>query len=312
VTGLVPIFRAHSDAEARVVAALLEAHGIRAASAPAGGAVFPVAFESPAEIAILVHGDHADEARAIIEAHQDRMAREPARPLGEELRPLQEALGYAFRDVGLLEHALTHTSRAHEDVSGGVADNESLEFLGDAVLGFIVAELLFRAFPQFSEGEKSKAKATLVSTATLAKLATDVSLGRYVLLGRGEEKTGGRLKPALLADAFEAVIAAIFLDGGIDEARAFVTRQLAPAVAALGEAGVGLHDHKSALQEFLQSRGRPLPAYRLAGTTGPDHQKRFAVTVSVGGEVVAEGHGGSKKDAEQDAARQAIGQLKDQ
>ena len=127
---------------------------------------------------------------------------------GDEFEELQRSIAYRFRDIGLLEHAMTHTSRANEDLSGGVLDNESLEFLGDAVLGFVIADVLFREFPEFDEGEKSKAKAALVSTATLARQAERLSLGDHLLLGRGEEKTGGRRKQALLADGYEALIAA--------------------------------------------------------------------------------------------------------
>ena len=300
---LVSVFRAQSHAEARVVTALLEAHGIHAAS-PGGAA--PMAFGARAGLAIVVRAEDEADARSIIEAHRDAVTRETSIPLAEALRPLQQAVGYTFRDLGLLEHALTHTSRAHEDVSGGVRDNESLEFLGDAVLGFIVADLLFRQFPQFSEGEKSKAKATLVSTTSLARIASALSIGDYLLLGRGEEKTGGRKKQALLADTVEAVIAAIFLDGGVEAARGFVVRQLVAGLASLGESGVASQDHKSALQEFLQSRGRPLPQYSLTATEGPDHRKLFEVAVSIGGEAAASGRGASKKDAEQEAARQAL------
>ena len=148
--------------------------------------------------------------------------------LRDEFEALQQAIGYRFRDVGLLEHAMTHTSRANEDVSGGVVDNESLEFLGDAVLGFVIADQLFREFPEFDEGQKSKTKAALVSTTTLARQAERLSLGDHLLLGRGEEKTGGRRKQALLADGYEALIAAIYLDGGIEQARAFIAREFAP------------------------------------------------------------------------------------
>ena len=148
--------------------------------------------------------------------------------LRDEFEALQRAIDYRFRDRGLLEHAMTHTSRANEDVSGGVADNESLEFLGDAVLGFVIADMLFREFPAFDEGQKSKIKASLVSTATLARQAERLPLGDHLLLGRGEEKTGGRRKQALLADGYEALIAAIYLDGGIEQARAFIAREFAP------------------------------------------------------------------------------------
>ena len=184
--------------------------------------------------------------------------------LRDEFEALQQAIDYRFRDRGLLEHAMTHTSRANEDVSGGVVDNESLEFLGDAVLGFVIADLLFREFPEFDEGQKSKIKASLVSTATLARQAERLTLGEHLLLGRGEEKTGGRRKQALLADGYEALIAAIYLDGGIEQARAFIAREFAPLVRrGAGATASSVEDYKSALQEHLQSHDQPLPEYRL-------------------------------------------------
>src|SRR5213082_3543619 len=148
---------------------------------------------------------------------------------------------------------MTHTSRANEDVSGGVVDNESMEFLGDALLGFVVADMLFREFPRFDEGQKSKTKAAVVSTATLAKQAEHLQLGDHLLLGRGEEKTGGRRKQALLADTYEALIAAIYLDGGIEHARAFIAREFAPLLTEVRTRGLADEDYKSALQEYLQS-----------------------------------------------------------
>src|SRR5205807_7681488 len=160
---------------------------------------------------------------------------------------------------GLLEHGLTHTSRANEDVSGGVFDNESMEFLGDAVLGFAIADLLFRKFPHQDEGWKSKIKASLVSTSSLARLAERMNLGEHLLLGRGEEKTGGRRKQALLADGYEALLAAIYLDGGVEQAYAFIAREFAPLIAEVRMRGVAAHDYKSALQELLQARDEPLP-----------------------------------------------------
>ena len=140
-------------------------------------------------------------------------------PFGSELEPLERRIGYRFRDRGLLEHALTHRSRVHEDASGGVFDNESMEFLGDSVLGFVIADMLFREFPQHNEGQKSKLKASIVSAASLARLGDKINLGEFLILGRGEEKTGGRRKHALIADCYEALIAAIYLDGGIEPAR---------------------------------------------------------------------------------------------
>ena len=148
------------------------------------------------------------QARRLIESHREEVGPARIAPFGSELEPLEQRIGYRFRDRGLLEHALTHRSRVHEDASGGVIDNESLEFLGDSVLGFIIADLLFRTFPQHNEGQKSKLKASLVSAASLARLGDRIGLGEFLILGRGEEKTGGRKKQALIADGYEALIAA--------------------------------------------------------------------------------------------------------
>src|SRR6202163_2742431 len=189
---------------------------------------------------------------------------------------------------------MTHTSRANEDVSGGVIDNESLEFLGDAVLGFAIADLLFRKFPKEDEGWKSKIKASLVSTASLARLAEGLNLGDHLLLGRGEEKTGGRHKHALLADGYEALIAAIYLDGGIEHATAFIQRQFADLIREAHDPESVLRDFKSTLQERVQSNGEPPPEYAVVGETGPDHHKTFQVEVRVRGKAVAEASGRSK------------------
>jgi ribonuclease-3 len=307
---LITIFRTHSDVEASIVRGLLEAHGVMSVvSSPVAQALFPVAVNGLGEVRIAVRPEQADEARQIIESHRTEVSGQVVR-LRDEFELLQRAIDYRFRDRGLLEHAMTHTSRANEDASGGVLDNESLEFLGDAVLGFVVADLLFREFPTFNEGWKSKSKASLVSTATLARLAERLSLGEHLLLGRGEEKTGGRQKQALLADAYEALIAAIYLDGGIVQAQAFIVRELTPLLNDIREGSLVGQDYKSALQEYLQSRERPLPAYRLAGTVGPDHRKQFHVEAIVLGEALASGMGPSKKEAEQEAARLALEKLK--
>jgi ribonuclease-3 len=308
---LVVIFTTSSDIEARVVRSLLEAHGIMAVAASGiSRSVFPLSVDSAGDVRISVHESEADEARRVIESHRTELTSGEVVRLRDEFEGLQRAVQYRFRDRGLLEHAMTHTSRANEDVSGGVRDNESMEFLGDAVLGFVVADLLFRDFPEFDEGEKSKTKAALVSTATLARQAERLQLGEHLLLGRGEEKTGGRHKQALLADGYEALIAAIYLDGGIDQARAFIMRELAPLVAEIRNHGVAGGDYKSALQELLQARDLPLPDYRLVGTVGPDHQKKFHVEVVVNGEPLGEAIGASKKDAEQEAARAALERLR--
>jgi ribonuclease-3 len=262
------------------------------------------------EVRISVRADDADDAQRIIEDHRTELANGRVVRLRDEFDALQQAIDYRFRDRGLLEHAMTHTSRANEDVSGGVRDNESLEFLGDAILGFVIADILFKDFPELDEGQKSKIKAALVSTSTLARQAERLTVGDHLLLGRGEEKTGGRRKQALLADGYEALIAAIYLDGGIEQARAFIHREFAPLLAEARRDGQIGQDHKSALQEYLQSHDRPLPEYRLAGTLGPDHRKLFQVELSVRGETLSEGTGASKKEAEQEAARLALEKLR--
>jgi ribonuclease-3 len=301
------VFRAHSEIEASIVRGLLETHGIQ--SIPSAGpapSVFPFNVEGLVEVSIAVPPDQADDARRIIAEHEDRVPGGVVIPLERAVQTLERRLHYRFRDVGLLEHALTHKSKAHEDATGGVADNESLEFLGDAVLGFVIADVLFREFPEWDEGQKSKTKAALVSTATLARLAERLQLGDHLLLGRGEEKTGGRRKQALLADGYEALIAAIYLDGGVEDVRQFIRREFSALLDEARRHGVIAGDFKSGLQELVQARNRPLPEYRLVSTLGPDHQKRFEVEVVIGGEPLARGTGRSKKDAEQEAARLAL------
>lgn len=308
---LVVIFTSHSAVEASIVRGLLEANGVPSVhSSAVTHSVFPFTVNELGEVRIAVHPDDAEEAKRIIDSHLTEVRTGQVVRLRDEFETLQRVIDYRFHDRGLLEHAMTHTSRANEDVSGGVVDNESLEFLGDAVLGFVIADLLFREFPASSEGEKSKMKAALVSTGALARQAERLHLGDHLLLGRGEEKTGGRRKQALLADGYEALIAAIYLDGGIEQARAFIAREFAPLVAEVREGSFSGQDYKSTLQEFLQSRDRPLPEYRLAGTIGPDHRKQFRVEVVVNGDALAEGVGPSKKEAEQEAARRAIEKLR--
>jgi ribonuclease-3 len=313
VTELVVIFRTHSDVEASIVRGLLEANGVMSiVSSAIPHSVFPLTVDGLGEVRISVREDDADEALRIIETHRTATDQPNGKVvrIRDEFDALEQAIDYRFRDRGLLEHAMTHTSRANEDVSGGVTDNESLEFLGDAILGFVVADALFRDFPEFDEGQKSKVKASLVSTATLARNAERLAVGEHLLLGRGEEKTGGRRKQALLADGYEALIAAIYLDGGIEQARAFIQREFAPLFDDVRREGRVGHDYKSALQEYLQSNGQPLPEYRLTRTVGPDHQKFFEVELSVRGEPLAEAMGPSNKQAEQEAARVALEKLK--
>ena len=308
---LVVIFRTHSDIEANVVAALLDSHGIETlrTSGPTPG-LFSFKVTPLGETRISVREEDAVEAVRIIDSHREQVGGGIVVPLPQEFDALESRLGYRFNDRGLLEHALTHRSKAHEDPSGGVADNESLEFLGDAVLGLVVAEALFRAFPGYSEGQKSKIKANLVSTAALAEMADQLGLGQHMILGRGEEKTGGRRKQALLADTCEALIAAIYLDGGLDPAQQFLTRELSSHIEDARKPEYFGRDHKSRLQERLQALGRPLPIYRVSGEIGPDHRKMFHIEVVVGDTVIAQGVGRSKKDAEQEAAKLAVDALK--
>jgi ribonuclease-3 len=305
----VEVFRSHSSIEAEVVCGLLAAHEIESFVGSAmSQSVFPVGF-GHSEFRISVSSGDADRARELIRSHLDEAAAIELGRLSETLGPLERRINYHFRDLGLLEHALTHRSRAHEDASGGVMDNESLEFLGDAVLGFAIADMLFSRFPTHDEGYKSKVKAGIVSAASLARLAENIELGRYVLLGRGEEKTGGRHKHAILADGFEALFAAIFLVGGFEAAREFIAACFGPLIAAGGDQAADAaftEDWKSALQEWLQANGHGLPQYRLAAAEGPDHRKRFDVEVVVAGEARGRAVGRSKKDAEQQAAREAL------
>jgi ribonuclease-3 len=308
---LVVVFRTHSDIEAQIVRGLLESHGVMSVlSSDVPHSIFPLSVDGLNEVRIAVHASEAQEAQRIIEGHRTELKNGRVVRLRDEFEALQQAIGYRFRDRGLLEHAMTHTSRANEDVSGGVVDNESLEFLGDALLGFVVADLLFREFPDYDEGQKSKAKAAIVSTSALARQAERLNLGDHLLLGRGEEKTGGRRKQALLADGYEALIAAIYLDGGIEHARAFIVREFGPLLEEARRVGVTGQDYKSALQELLQSRDLPLPEYRLAGTAGPDHRKLFEIELLVNGMRLAGASGASKKEAEQEAARLALEELR--
>jgi ribonuclease-3 len=309
---LVVVFRTSSGIEAGIVRSLLEAHGIMSVvSSDVPQSIFPLSVDGLGNIRLAVHPSEAEEAERIIESHRTELRNGEVVRLRDEFDALQQAIGYRFRDRGLLEHAMTHTSRANEDISGGVHDNESMEFLGDAVVGFVIADVLFREFPEFDEGEKSKTKAALVSTTTLARQAERLNLGEHLLLGRGEEKTGGRRKQALLADGYEALIAAIYLDGGIEHVRAFIVREFATLLSDVQQHGIaGSQDYKSALQELLQARDLPLPEYRLVGTMGPDHRKLFQVEVVVNGEALAEATGPSKKEAEQDAARAALDKLR--
>src|SRR5688572_4268259 len=307
MSSLITVFRTPSPVEAEIVKGLLEAHGIAAlVQSDMPRTSFPMALH---ELRLAVVEEEAGRARQLIESHREERAGGRVIPFGAEFEPLERTIGYRFRDRGLLEHALTHRSRVHEDASGGVFDNESLEFLGDSILVFVIADMLFREFPQHNEGQKSKLKASIVSAAALARLGDRINLGVYLILGRGEEKTGGRHKHALIADSYEALIAAIYLDGGIDPARAFIERQFAELIASARRTGAEAaftEDYKSELLEWLQSRDRGLPAYRLAAELGPPHRRQFEVEVMVEGEPLARAAGSSKKEAAQAAAKAAL------
>ena len=305
------VFSTSSDVEAKVVRGLLETHGIPVMmSAEALRTIFPAPATGQGDVRLTVPAELADEAREIIESHRhEGSPGAPVVPLAREFAPLEQRIRYRFRDRGLLEHALTHTSRFHEDVTGGVLHNESLEFLGDAVLGLVIADVLYREHPEFDEGQKSKIKASLVSAARLAKLAEELDLGAHLLLGRGEEKSGGRRKTALLADACEALIAAIYLDGGLESAGAFIRREIWSELGSLSHPGglaAVMGDFKSALQEVLQETGRGLPDYRIVGERGPAHERLFDVELFIEGRLVAQTAGRTKKEAEQEAARIAL------
>lgn len=238
--------------------------------------------------------------------------------LHEDDDRLVERLRYEFRNRNLLERALTHSSAVPELrvargeeislASSEVQDNERLEFLGDAVLELLTSEHLLLNYPEWSEGQLSKSRARIVNAHSLEISARRLCLGDHLRLGRGEEKTGGRDKPALLADAFEAVVAAIYLDGGLSPARELLSRTVFLQALENGE-NISESDRKSALQEFLQGRGEQPAEYKLAGESGPDHQKTFRVEVWVKGQRMASAEGSTKKEAEQKAARSTLEKL---
>ena len=224
------------------------------------------------------------------------------------LDALQSTLDYRFKDLELLTQALTHSSRAHES-NGTVADNEQLEFLGDAVLGFLVSDFLFRAHPKLTEGQLSKLKGFFVSAANLVKFAEWLCLGDYLQLGKGEEKTGGRTKQALLVDGFEAILGAMYLDGGLDPVQNLLLRFLEPQIDDIDDPSLQVPDFKTALQERTQARQLGRAEYVVTGESGPHHQKLFSVDVVLDGRHIASGLGLTKKAAEQAAAREALVKL---
>lgn len=232
-------------------------------------------------------------------------------PPADPFQAVQRALDHSFSDAALLRRALTHSSFANEAPrSDAVRDNETFEFFGDSLLGFLVAELLFEAYPDFREGALSKAKAHLVSEGHFARLARALGLQEALLLAAGESRTGGRLKDSILADAFEAVFAALYLDAGLDAARRLARRLFSDDVAALDPAELSFHDYKTTLQEIAQAEGRALPEYRLVAESGPDHAKTFVFEVRLDDALRASGEGPSKKEAQRQAAKGLLARLR--
>lgn len=219
------------------------------------------------------------------------------------IKDLEKAIGYQFRNITLLQNALAHSSYANERWHDSLMSNERLEFLGDSILGMVVAEHLYRNFPDRPEGELTRMRADMVCEQSLADVANQLGLGTHLLLGHGEEQGGGRTRPSILADAVESVIAAAFLDGGMDAAAGIIRRFILTNVPV-----TKLHnkDYKTGLQELVQQKKNQVLNYALVGESGPDHDKSFLVEVSLNGKVVGRGSGSSKKRAEQDAARCAM------
>lgn len=232
------------------------------------------------------------------------------RQRASELRKFEKRLGYRFTNRSLLEQALTHRSYLHDACKNRHGqpqhDYEALEFFGDAILGLVISEALFRSCPHLREGDLSKLKAHLVSTRQLCRLSREIDAGLFLRLSYGEEKTGGRNKRAILADIFESLTAAIYLDGGLEAARAFVLSRFRPLLDKVAGRRLELRDFKSALQEELHSIGLSEPSYRVVEESGPDHRKRFVVEVLSKGKPLAQGAGLSKKEAEQQAAQAAL------
>jgi ribonuclease-3 len=221
----------------------------------------------------------------------------------------QDNLGISFRQKALLEQAFVHSSYINENPDLAWPSNERLEFLGDAVLNFVVTEKLYKQFPNLPEGELTGIRAFLVCRDTLAELASSLGLGDCLLLGRGEESSGGRAKTSNLADAMEALIGALYLDQGLARTRRFLLRQLKPSLEEIDLGNIPIN-YKALIQEFIQGQKRPTPVYRLVEASGPDHRKQFTAEILVEGEVLGRGTGSSKKTAESQAARAAWEKLR--
>jgi ribonuclease-3 len=222
-----------------------------------------------------------------------------------DIRAFEVRIGYQFRERSFLLRALTHKSYSHE-ARGGYGHNETFEFLGDSVLGFVVGDEIFRRFPDMDEGALSKMKAYLVSAPILARKARDLGMGEMLLLGVGELRSGGRQKESLLANLFEAVLAGVYLDGGVEPARDLILRALDDDLRRIDSKDLLFQDYKTALQEIAQGLAKPLPVYTVIRETGPDHDKRFVVEVVLDDMFRAVGEGSSKKEAQQQAAKEAL------
>lgn len=243
--------------------------------------------------------------KAVLDSPVLEVSFERRRELGE----LEARTGYLFRELRLLELALTHKSFANEapgTSAAGGGHYEAMEFLGDAILELLISELLLLSFPSKTEGELSKLRSYLVSTAQLSRLSRRLELGSYLKLSQGEEKTGGRQKKAILADVFESLTAGIYLDGGLEAARRFILHQVEPLREEISSSRFSAKDSKSRLQEKVQRAGWGTPSYLVLKETGPDHCKQFLIEVRIAGKKRGEGRGKSKKEAEHEAASQAL------
>lgn len=225
------------------------------------------------------------------------------------LTQFERKIDYFFRNKGLLLQALTHSTYAYENQQTDISDNEVLEFLGDSVLGLLIADFLCTTYPELSEGELSKLKSAAASTSSLCFFARKIKLDKNILLGKGEEKSGGRKKKTILAGAFEALIAAIYLDGGIEETRIFLLSHLKSSFKRINVKKFLINNYKSALQEYFQKENLRAPVYKMITTKGPDHKKSFIVEVFLENKSLAKAKGHSKKDAEQRAAQKALKSL---
>ena len=312
MTDSVRVYQTRSEVAAALVSGLLRRNDIDVSTTrQLLGTMFPGSRFGGIVLTVGISSEL--KAQKLIVAYEGEIKAHLSR-IEKEYVVLESRLCYTFRDRGLLEQALTHSSRARENETIGGDDNESLEFLGDAVLGLVIADRLYRDCPDYDEGQKSKLKAQLVSAATLAQIGVDLDLGNYLLLGRGEAKSGGSKKPSLVANAVEALIAAVYLDGGYDAAAALISHLFTGELVRVrrgGESVIGIEDCKSSLQEWLQAAGRPLPEYWLASTAGPEHDKIFTIELRLGESIVSQGQGRTKKEAEQAAAQKALATLQD-